>query len=306
MQGLFFSCGMIVVMNEMMICLVLGFLGAAMGSFAGAQVWRLRARQLVDDKKAGEPYDKAEYARLKPLMGKKGPADRSIDLDTGKQLQWYDMIPIISWLVLRGRSRYSGKFIGWFEFVMEVGVATFFVLSYVYWPYALDSPWLIGQFVVWLITGVVMAIQFGYDFKWQLLWTWLSVLVIILGAVYAGLGMVIAEDLWSALLSVVGSVVILGGLYFILWWLSRERWVGLGDVILGTGLGLLLADWRLAFVALIAANLVGTIIVVVGAVFGKVSRGQHIAFGPLLIIGAIIAQLWGRIIIDWYTGFFLP
>lgn len=297
---------MIVVMNEAIIYIGLGILGAAMGSFVGAQVWRLRARQLVEDEKAGVPYNKAEYTRLKPLIDKKGRADRSIDLDTGKQLQWYDMIPIISWLVLRGRSRYSGKFIGWFEFVMEVGVAAFFVLSYVYWPYTLDSPWLIGQFAVWLIAGVVLAVQFGYDFKWQLLWTWLSVLVIILGAVYVGLGMVVAEDLRSALLSVVGSVAILGGLYFVLWWLSRERWVGLGDVILGTGLGLLLADWRLAFVALIAANLVGTIIVAVGAVFGKVSRGQHIAFGPLLIIGAIIAQLWGGIIIDWYTGFFLP
>ena len=293
-------------MNSMLICVMLGVVGAAMGSFAGAQVWRLRARQLVEDKKAGEPYDKVELRRLKPLVGKKGRADRSIDLDTGKQLQWYDMIPVVSWLVLRGRSRYSGKFIGWFEFVMEVGVAAFFVLSYVYWPHTLDSPWAIGQFVVWLVAGVILAVQFGYDFKWQLLWTWLSLWVIVLGLIYVSLGMVIAGGSWAILVSAIGSVAILGGLYLTLWWISRERWVGLGDVILGGGLGLLLADWQLALVALIAANLVGTLIVAFGAISGKISRGQHMAFGPLLIIGAVIAQLWGGMLIDWYVGLFLP
>lgn len=291
---------------EVSIVICLGVIGAAVGSFAGAQVWRLRARQLVEDKKAGEPYDKAELRRLQPLIGKKGRADRSIDLDTGKQLQWYDMIPIISWLILRGRSRYSGKFIGWFEFVIEVGMATFFVLSYIFWPYALDSPWAIGQLSVWLIAGVVLAVQFGYDFKWQLLWTWLSLWVIILGLIHGVLGLVIADDAWALLASTAGSVAVLGGLYFFLWWVSRERWVGLGDAILGVGLGLLLANWQLALVALIAANLVGTLIVAVGAAFGKMSRGQHVAFGPLLIIGAIIAQLWGGTLIQWYVSLFIP
>lgn len=43
-------------------------LGAVAGSFIGAQVWRVRARQLVEDKQAGEPVDMLELRRLKPLL----------------------------------------------------------------------------------------------------------------------------------------------------------------------------------------------------------------------------------------------
>lgn len=293
-------------MSFFFICGALVVLGSIFGSFAGAQVWRLRARQLAEDKAAGLAYDKKEYARLQRLLGKKGVRDRSIDLDTGRQLQWYEMLPIISWLLLRGRSRYSGKFIGWFEFVIEVGVAAFFVLSYIFWPYPLNTPVAIGEFIIWLVTGVVLTIQLCYDYKWQLLWTPLSVWIIALGAVYAAGSLLGSTDGAGAVASIFGSVAILGGLYFMLWWVSRERWVGLGDAILGVGLGLLLADWRLAFVALIIANLVGTIFVVIGALLGKVMRGQHIAFGPLLIIGTVAAQLWGGALIEWYIGFLLP
>ena len=52
-------------------------LGLVLGSFAGATVWRLRARQLVVDKKNGEPFDHAEYLSLKKLASDKISKDRS-------------------------------------------------------------------------------------------------------------------------------------------------------------------------------------------------------------------------------------
>ena len=285
---------------------VLAVVGAMFGSFAGAQVWRLRARQLVEDKKAGEKVDGKEYKRLLPLTKQSLWKDRSIDLDTGKALPWYDLIPVISWLALRGKSRFSGNPIGTFELLIELGVMLFFVGSYALWPFELDSAIRIAQFVIWLAAGVVLAVQFATDYKWQILWTWLSYALIGLGLVYAALTIVGSADTLASVYSAVGSVAILGGLYFFLYWISKERWVGLGDAILGVGLGLLLADWALALVALFMANLIGTVIVLVGFATKKITRRQHVPFGPMLIAGMVVAQLVGNSIIAWYFSVFLP
>jgi leader peptidase (prepilin peptidase)/N-methyltransferase len=264
----------------------------------------LRAHQLAEDKKNGEEIDEAEYKRLKRLIGKKGKSDRSIDLDTGKQLPWYDLIPVVSWLLLRGKSRFSGKFIGWFEFVIEVGVALFFVGSYVFWPGSLTEPLEIAKFVVWLIAGVVLAVQFATDFKWQILWSTLNYATIALGLVYAALTIFGSDAPLNAFYSVLGSVGALGGLYFVLYVVSRERWVGLGDAFLGVGLGLLLSDWMLSVLTLFLANLLGTIVVLGGFLLKKLSRHQHVPFGPFLIAATVISLLWGHIMIDWYLSTF--
>lgn len=293
-------------MNEVFIIVSLAVIGAALGSFAGAQVWRLRAHQLVEDKEAGEEVDAKELKRLRPLTKQSFLKDRSIDLDTGKPLPWYDLIPIVSWVLLRGKSRFSGKPIGVFELLMELGVAAFFVASYLLWPFDLTHATEIIKFVVWLVAGVVLAIQFATDLKWQILWTLLSYLVIALGLVYASLTVIGFDNALLAIYSVIGSVAILGGLYFFLYWISKERWVGLGDAILGIGLGLLLADWALALVALFLANLIGTIIVLIGFAARRMKRHQHVPFGPMLILGAVIAQLAGSDIIQWYFSVFLP
>ena len=297
---------MIELMEQILISITLAIVGAVLGSFAGAQVWRLRARQLVEDKKAGLTVDTKEYKRLLPLTKRSLMGDRSIDLDTGKPLLWYDMIPVISWLCLRGKSRFSGNPIGKFELLMEIGVALFFVMSYVFWPVALDGPLEVAKFIIWLVAGVVLAVQFATDYKWQILWTLLSYALIALGLVYASLTVIGAAQPLAALYSVLGAAAVLGGLYFVLYWVSRERWVGLGDAILGVGLGLLLSDWALALVALFLANLIGTIIVLIGFATKTISRKQHVPFGPMLILGAVAAQLAGNAIITWYFSVFLP
>lgn len=296
---------MIVLMEDIYVSVAFAIVGAAMGSFAAATVWRLRAKQLVQDKKAGEKVDKKEYQRLLPLTKHKGCKDRSIDLDTGKRLQWYDLIPIVSWLVLRGKSRYSGKPIGYFELLMEVGMAAFFVVSFLLWAYPLDSVIEVSKFIIWLVAGVLLAMQFATDYKWSILWSVPGYLLIGLGVAFSVLTVLGAVDVGAALWSVGGSVAILGGLYFVLYAVSRERWVGFGDVILGVGLGLLLADWMLALVALFLANLIGSIVVLIGFATRKVSRGQHVPFGPFFIAGAVVSQLVGSQIIVWYMSAFL-
>ena len=70
------------------ISLTLAILGLCLGSFAGAMVWRLRAHQLVADKKAGEKVDPKEYQRLHGLASQRTTSDRSRCLHCGYELRW--------------------------------------------------------------------------------------------------------------------------------------------------------------------------------------------------------------------------
>jgi prepilin signal peptidase PulO-like enzyme (type II secretory pathway) len=292
-------------MNEIILGTIAAVIGAALGSFAGAQVWRLRARQLVEEKQAGEKVDAKEYKRLLPLTKQSLLTDRSIDLDTGEQLKWYDMIPVISWLMLRGKSRYSGKPIGLTELLLEVGMAVVFTLSVLFWPAPLDQPLEIVKLLLWLAALVPLAINFVYDIRWMALISYCNWLIIVLGLVYAGVTVFQAGDWAVAALSVVSSVLILGGLYGLLWLVSRGKWVGDGDIYLGAGLGLFLADWRAALVGLFLANLIGTLIVLPGLVTGKLARKSQVPFGPLLIAGCVLAWFVGVPIVEWYQSLLL-
>ena len=293
-------------MDTIFIAVSLFIIGAALGSFAGAQVWRLRARQLVLDKQAGEKVSEKEYKRLLPLTKQSVVTDHSIDLDTGKRLPWYDLIPVLSWLLLRGRSRFSGKPIGYFEFLIELGVGVFFVTSFLLWPENLVTPLQIIRFALWLLAGVCLAILFTYDAKWFLLPDRITFVFVILGLLYAGSFLVASKTPLDLLVSIAGSLVILSGLYLLLYIISRGRWIGFGDIKLGVGLALFVVDWRLAFIALFLANLYGTLLVLPGLISGKLKRSTHVPFGPLLILGMITAVLVGNNILNWYMSIILP
>ncbi len=279
-----------------------GLFGLLAGSYAGAQVWRLRARQLVADKAAGETYDKTELRRLKPLATVRTRDDRSRCLTCGHQLAWYDLLPLVSWLSTAGRCRYCREQIGWFEPVIELGLAAFLIGSQLLWPVELNSALTISQFIVWVLMSVPLAILFAYDAKWFLLPDAPMATFIGLATVFAVLTLTIDGWSWLGVLSVISAVAAIAGLYWVLHAVSGGRWVGFGDVTLGIGLGLLLGRWELAIIAVFLANLIGTLIVLPGMLRGKLGRGSQLPFGPMLILGAVVAYFWGQAILDWYLG----
>lgn len=97
---------------------------------------------------------------------------------------------------------------------------------------------------MWLAALVLLAINFVYDIRWMALISYCNWLIIALGLVYAGVTVYQAGDWVAAALSVASSVLIPGGLYGLLWLVSRGKWVGDGDIYLGAGLGLFLADYE--------------------------------------------------------------
>ena len=289
-------------MEQLYFYVGLSILGLAMGSFAGATVWRLRARQLVQDKKEGEEYEKEEYKKLLPLTKAKATNDRSRCLHCGHVLAWYDLVPLASWLSRGGKCRYCKKSIGILEPLIELGTAAFFVASYILWPYQLVTFFDIVHFVLWLIAGVMLAILFAYDLKWFLLPNKVVFPLIATGALIAIIHVSGTPNVGMAIVSLVVAVLVLSGLYLLIWLLSKGQWIGFGDVKLGLALALLLGDYKLAVIALFAANLIGCLIVIPGMIAGTLTRTTRVPFGPLLILGFVAAGLWGQGIIDSYMN----
>lgn len=285
----------------------LAALGLVIGSFAGATVWRLRARQLVQDNKDGESVDHKEYNRLLPLTKRSLKSDRSQCLSCARQLKWYDLIPVVSWMSTRGKCRYCKKSIGRFEPTIELSMSALFVLLFVYWQ---EGP-IIGtglSFVLWIIVIIMLVILFAYDLKWYLLPNVIVFSLIAVSSVIALLRIFSQSDIASAALGTVLALLILSGIYFALYVYSRARfgedrtWVGFGDVKLGIALGLLVGSWPLAFLTLFLANLIGVIAILPSLLTKKISMKSHIPFGPLLIVGFFIAVFLGQAILAWYMG----
>ena len=298
--------------------------GLLAGSFAGATVWRLRARQLAEDderlmeltkrKKLSrdERLERAELAegtaqraaerhKLDPLLKKSFATDRSRCLTCHHTLAWYDLLPLASWLGTGGRCRYCRTPIGRFEPLMELGSALLFGLFAWYWTanYAQGSVLMLA---IWAVILVLMVVAFAYDAKWFLLPDTIMWPLIILSGIVAGLGAIQATNHGAAFLSAVGAVLILSGLYLALWLLSRGAWIGFGDVKLGLALGLLLGQWQYALLALFLANCIGLLFVLPGLLSGRLSRHTHVPFGPFLIIGFFVTLFWGQGVIQLYQG----
>lgn len=261
------------------IAVFLGLLGAAMGSFAGALVWRLHTkRNFVNDR------SECEHCHHK--------------------LGVLDLIPIISWLALRGRCRYCGAPIGWLPLVAEIILAALFVVSYLYWPLGFSMWQAVVLFVLWLAYLVVLAILLIYDARWMLLPDKLVLPLAVVAFADAALRVSLQPGAGVfAYIQYVGyGLLALAGIYGALYALSKGKWVGFGDVKLSIFMGAVLG-WQKALLVLCLSNVLGFIVVVPGLLSGRLTRTSRIPFGPFLIAAFAVTGLFGDAIIHWYQTF---
>ncbi len=107
----------------------------------------------------------------------------------------------------------------------------------------------------------------------------------------------------SSPLSSVLGILIGGGLFFAIVLLSKGRMMGGGDVRIGALFGAYLG-FRLALLSVLVASVAGTALFLPALLRGKVSRKTEVRFGPLLSLGAIVSSFCGRSLINWYWGMF--
>lgn len=265
-------------MSDFIVSIYLAVVGISLGSFVNAAVWRIRNN--------------------KDLV-----KDRSECTQCHHKLSWLDLVPVFSWLFLRGKCRYCRKDISIQYPLVELAVAVYFVASYLLWPTALVEWHQIAQFILWLIFGVGLAILFVYDLRWYLLPDKVTFPLIALGFVSALIRVMSNPDITviGAVIDIILSLLAIGGFYGFLFYISQGRWVGFGDVKLGLFMGLVLG-WQQALLAVMIANVIGFLVIMPGLATGKLTRQSRIPFGPFLIAGFVIAGLFGWRIINWYLA----
>lgn len=243
-------------------------LGAILGSFACCQACRLRIKE----------------------KGGKNPGKRSICLSCRHELKWSDNIPILSWFMLKGRCRYCKKPIGLAEILSEISMAIIIALLFVYYQDGITAgdPLKIISLILLVSVFTIFWALLLYDAKYGRLPTALLITTIITSLIFRLLNLNYSTNLWPQLFSLLASISLLAGLYYILYIVSHEKWVGSGDWLLALSISLILGNWWLALIELAVSNSLA-----LGGILAHSRREKtHSApFAPYLIISCIIIFL---------------
>lgn len=246
-------------------------MGLLFGSFANAVIWRLHSGTSIAKGRSKCP-------------------------DCHHELGVLDLVPVLSWLGLRGRCRYCHKKISVQYPVVELVTAGLFASAFLSLRPASPGEWV--ELVYWLYLIMVLVILAVYDLRWMLLPDAVTLPAIGLSVtylVYLGLSGGSAATIFGSLL----AAVLAGGFFYALGAVSGGRWMGGGDVKLVFLMGLALGLER-TFLALVVAFNVAAIVslILIGLKLRK--RTDHIPFGPFLAGGTLVALIWGTAIINWY------
>lgn len=200
-----------------------------------------------------------------------------------RKLSAVELIPVISYVFQRGMCKGCREKISMIYPLIEFLSAVAFVSAWFYEPndIVLTAAYAFAFWSMLLIVAVDLRTQHIPD---------------LFTAILALSGVVISVRTgdWSVTAPLVG-----GGFFAVQWVLSWGRWVGSGDILLGAAIGLFLGSLPLTVEALGIAYISGGAIVSVLLLLGLRKRDDAVAFGPFLILGTIVALLWGTRILEY-------
>ena len=212
----------------------------------------------------------------------------------GARIRWYDNVPVVSWLVLRGRCRDCRAPIAIRYPIVELVTLGAFLACYWYFG---PSLLLVSR----LLFAAALIALFAIDLEHQRLPD-----AITLPGIAAGL-------LFSLLLppgfrdALVGAAVGYGSLWFIaeLWWRLRHvDAMGGGDLKMLAMVGAFLG-WKMVIVTFAISSIVGGLFAVVLLAARRTTMTTAVPYGTFLAIAAFAASLWGQWLMDWYLSFYL-
>lgn len=200
----------------------------------------------------------------------------------GHSLSAADLIPLISFILLRGRCRYCASPIGWSVWLIELctGIA---------WGIIAATTPLLSVYQTGLLIFVSASILIVFADSMYGIIPDTATLASLIGA-----GMVTRSDAWSIAFGIVTALSWIGGIYL----LTKKKGMGLGDVKYAPVIGVL-CGFPLSAAALYLAFLTGAVVALILIVFRRMSlRGSTIAFGPFLVFAGFVVYLWQNEIIQ--------
>ena len=124
----------------------------------------------------------------------------------------------------------------------------------------------------------------------------------VLAAGFALISVLMTDKPLRALLNLVLSVLVGGGIFYVIFQVSSGRWIGGGDVKLGWLLGLIMLTPARSLLMIFLAALAGSLVSLPLMLSGRLKQHATIPFGPFLILGAVLVQLYGSNLLQWYQG----
>ena len=219
---------------------------------------------------------------------------RSRCLKCNHQLKFWENVPLLSYIFLRGKCSNCHTRISLRYPLIEILTSIIFLLLYSYYGFS------INVLLLCVFFSIVIVITF-IDIDTQLIPNKLLMFGLIPVSIYIILPGL--SNIWMHLLGAIG----LGGLIFLFGYIGKliykEDSIGMGDVKYAFVIGLLLG-WRSGFLAIVISFLSAAIIIFVLFIQKKLKSRQKIPFGPFMSIGLLIALIWDDKIIDWYLQFF--
>lgn len=247
-----------------------GVLGLIFGSFATVAAWRIPRHENIVSGRSHCPR-------------------------CGAMITAFENVPVLSWLVLRGRCRHCGNPISVRYPLIELATGILFALS------AAKFGWSVETFVFAAFFWVLVVLTV-IDIDHKLLPNRIVYPSFVAG--WAGLTVAaLTDEAPDRLTDAAIGAAIFGGTFFLIV-LIAPRGMGFGDVKLGFVLGTFLGYVRLGLVPLgmFLSFLTGAVIGLVLMKLSGGSRKMQIPFGPFLVLGTVLAIFAGDPLLDAYLG----
>ncbi len=211
--------------------------------------------------------------------------ERSHCMNCGYQLRWYDLVPVFSYLFLRGKCRKCKEHISMQYPIIEMLNGVVYVLVFMINGWSIDSA-------IYCLLASALIVLSVIDFRTYEIPYGINLFILALGLIH------LAFHLGDWVTYVIGLFAVSSFLE-ILYWASGGRAIGYGDVRLMRAAGLLIG-WKLSLLALILGCVLGSVIHVIRM---KKSGVDHVlAMGPYLAAGIFLSVLWGDSFINWYIS----
>ena len=228
--------------------------------------------------------------------GKSFLKGRSFCPDCKHTLSWQDLIPLLSFLILKGKCRYCKKPISIQYPLVELATGILFILI-------LNFSTRPGGVILFVVSCFLIII-FVYDLKHYIIPDKIIYPVIIVSGIWyfvSGifLNLYTKYEILNTIYSAFGAAAFFLAIVLV----SRGKWMGVGDIKLAFLMGLILGFPNI-LAALFLAFLIGAIIGVGLIAAQKKTFKSEVPFGPFLVTGTFIALFWGENIINWYLNFF--
>lgn len=216
------------------------------------------------------------------------------------KLSWYDLIPLVSFILLGRRCRYCRALISWQYPVVELATAILFLASFQFLPaftpgepFQITSPVVSLVYLLIAVSGLIVI--FFTDLKYRII---PDQVVIFLG-VTSLLFLFFSHQPSTINHLLSGMVVFL--IFLLLAFITRGRGMGLGDVKFAFCMGLILGFPKI-LIAFYLSFLTGAIFSLILLILGKKTMKSTIPFGPFLVVSTMVSLFCGESLWGWFKG----